>query len=89
MVCIEFTKHLLRHVDCGGLTVEAASLKPALEAAFAAYPRLRGYIVDDQDCIRQHVAVFVDNQLLRDRQSWDIPLQPESEVYVMQALSGG
>lgn len=86
---IEFTPQLGRHVECAALHADVTSLRPLLEAAFAAYPKLRGYLVDDQGAIRQHVAIFVDNKLLRNRQTWDIPLQPQSEVYVMQALSGG
>lgn len=86
---IEFTSHLKRHVVCPTVEVEATSLRVALRLVFDTNPALRGYVLDDQHHIRQHVAVFVDNQLLRDRVDWDIPLRPDSQVYVMQALSGG
>ena len=86
---IEFTRQLLRHVDCPSATVDAATLREALESVFALNPQLRGYVLDDQGSVRQHVAVFIDNQLVRQRESLDIPLAPTAEVYVMQALSGG
>ncbi|MFV0445362.1 MAG: MoaD/ThiS family protein [Planctomycetaceae bacterium] len=86
---IEFTSQLRKHVDCPPAEVAAASLRPALESLFAANPALRGYVLDDQHAIRQHVAIWVDNRLITNRTSWDVPLQPDSEVYVMQALSGG
>ena len=89
MPTIEFTSHLAQHLDCDAQSVEADSLSEALHAVFERYPRLRGYLLDDQDCIRKHVSIFVDNHMLRDRQSWDVPLRPDSVVYVMQALSGG
>ena len=86
---IEFTSQLQKHVESPAVDVEAVSLKPALDAVFAANPALRGYILDDQQAIRQHVAVWVDNRLVTDRSDWDVPLRPDSQVYVMQALSGG
>lgn len=86
---IEFTSHLRRHVNCPAVEVEAVSLRGALEQVFAQNPALRGYVLDDLSHIRQHVAVFVDNQLLGDRARWDVPLRADSQVYVMQALSGG
>ncbi|MEZ6064623.1 MAG: hypothetical protein R3B90_02695 [Planctomycetaceae bacterium] len=86
---IEFTPQLAKHVDCPARDSDAASLRTALDEAFAASPKLRGYILDDQSRLRQHVAIFVDNQLLRDRDNWNVPLRPESLVFVMQALSGG
>ncbi|MCA9042909.1 MAG: MoaD/ThiS family protein [Planctomycetaceae bacterium] len=86
---VEFTSHLARHVDCPPVEAEASSLSELLDAAFELSPRLAGHILDDQNRIRQHVAIFVDNRLLRDRDSWDVPLQSDSQVFVMQALSGG
>lgn len=86
---IEFTSQLQKHVACPAVEVDAASLQPAFEAIFDANPVLRGYVLDDQHAIRQHVAVWVDNRLVTDRTHWNVPLQPDSQVYVMQALSGG
>jgi len=86
---VEFTPHLARHLACPPRDVAALSLRAALEEVFASEPRLRGYLLEDHGAIRQHVALFVDGELLRDRVDWDVPLQPESRVFVMQALSGG
>ena len=86
---IEFTAQLQKHVDCPAVDVDAASLRTALEEVFASNPQLRGYVLTDQNSIRKHVAIFVDNQLLQDRDNWDVPLRTDSQVYVMQALSGG
>lgn len=86
---IEFTPQLTRHVECPPLVVQATTLREALDCAFEANEGLRGYIVDDQGAIRKHVAVFVNNQLVRDRQNIDFKLDKDAEIYVMQALSGG
>lgn len=86
---IEFTNQLARHVECPTEIVEADSVREALEVVFTRHPALRGYVMDDQGSVRKHVAVFVDNKMLQDLGSLDIPLTSNSEVFVMQALSGG
>ena len=60
-----------------------------LGAVFAQNPRLRGYVLDDQGALRRHMMVFVDGQQIRDREALSDAVGPASEVYVMQALSGG
>ncbi|MGB7346972.1 MAG: hypothetical protein WBD20_22300 [Pirellulaceae bacterium] len=89
MVHIEFTSHLSQHVQCKAKTVDAATLKDALYLVFDDAPRARGYILDDQGAVRKHVAIFIDSKLLVDRSNLNVPLGPNSQVYVMQALSGG
>ena len=86
---IEFTPHLARHLDCPAVSVPDHSLRAAFDHVFASNPKLRGYILEDQGSIRQHVVIFVDGTLVTDRRNWDLPLRPDSRVYVMQALSGG
>lgn len=88
MTRVHFTQHL-RHVAPGG-AVDAAgeTVGAALADVFARFPAVRGYVLDDQDRLRLHIAVFVDGQQVR-RDVLEYPLQPGSELYIMQALSGG
>jgi molybdopterin synthase sulfur carrier subunit len=58
---IEFTSHLQKHVACPAVDVEATTLRAALEEVFALSPQLRGYVLDDQNAIRQHVATQTPN----------------------------
>jgi sulfur-carrier protein len=89
MATIVFTQQLRRFTETPEVTADAATLRDALEAAFAVNPRLRGYIVDEQGHLRQHVAVFIDGLRVADRVSLNDPLRPDSNVHVLQALSGG
>ena len=89
MARVVFTANLQRHVQCPPTTVVASSVREALDAVFDATPRLRGYVVDERGALRKHMAVFVDGELIKDRSRLSDPLAPDSEVYVMQALSGG
>lgn len=53
------------------------------------YPGIRSYILDDQGQVRKHVNIFVDGKMINDREQLSDSLAANSEVYIMQALSGG
>ena len=86
---VTFTSALERHLSCPPQEVAAGTVREALEGAFAANPNVRGYVVDEQGALRKHVTVFVDGQAIRDRTGLSDGVSPESQIYVMQALSGG
>lgn len=90
MARVIFTPQLRRFLgETPALDTPATTLRSALEAAFAASPRLRGYILDDQGDLRANVVVFIDARRCLDRHRLDDALRPDSEVHVLQALSGG
>ena len=69
---------------------EAASAeREALDKVFEQNPGLKGYLLDDQDCLRRHVAISVDNVMIKDRIGLGDALGPNSEIYVLQSLTGG
>ncbi len=80
---------MARLVECSSAQSDALSLRAAFDDIFAERPRLRGYVLDEQGHLRQHVAVFVDGQLVEDRERMSVALTDQSEVYVLPALSGG
>lgn len=71
------------------LDVEGATVGSALAQLFHRHPQMRGYVLDEHGVIRHHVAIFVDGQAIRDKANLQHALSAQSEVYVMQALSGG
>lgn len=89
MATVVFTPNLERHVECPTRTVDGTTVRAVLDGVFAANPRLRGYVLDDQGALRRHMMVFVDGQQIGDRERLSDLVRPVSEVYVMQALSGG
>ncbi|WP_374673734.1 MoaD/ThiS family protein [Ideonella sp.] len=89
MPTVEFTPQLRRFTDTPRVASPAATLRAALEDAFQANPRLRGYVLDDQGALRANVVVFIDGERCRERLRLDQALQPASTVHVLQALSGG
>ena len=89
MPTVDFAPALTRHIPCPSQQVAGDTLRTALEAAFAAAPGLRSYVLDEQGCVRRHVAVFVNSQMITSRRELDIALQPRDRVTVIQALTGG
>jgi hypothetical protein len=88
LVQVHFTNHL-RHVAPGGaVTASGATIREVLADVFAKHPAIKGYVLDDQGRVRVHIAVFLDNTHIR-RDILDQPVTCDSELYIMQALSGG
>ena len=89
MAKVHFTSNLRRHVECAAMEVNASALHDALEQAFARNQRLKTYVLDDQGALRKHMRILIDGQAIADRQTFKDPVSPRSEIWVMQALSGG
>ena len=84
-----FTKNLQRHVPCPPTTAPGTTVKEVLDYIFNDIPRLRGYVVNERGAVRKHMTIFLDGELITDRRTLSDPVKENSEIYVMQALSGG
>lgn len=89
MVLVRFTENLARHCPVRDLDVAGATVREVLESAFAALPGVRSYVLDDQDGLRKHMAVFVDGDQIRDRVHLSDAVPAGAAIDVIQALSGG
>ena len=76
-------------VECPRREAPGATLREVLDGVFTDNPRLRGYVVDERGALRKHMIVFIDGRQIVDRERLSDPVEPRSEIYVMQALSGG
>jgi hypothetical protein len=86
---VVFAPAIQRHLPTPPCVVAASTVREALVQAFATQPALRDYIVDEQGALRKHVAIFIDDEQLRDRDNLDQSVMADAEIYVVQALSGG
>ena len=89
MAEITFTKHLERFLSAPRQRAVGGSVRVVLRNVFEVNPELRGYVLDDQDRLRKHIIVFIDGRMIRDRKGLSDSVEECSQVYVMQALSGG
>ena len=53
------------------------------------HPGISSYILDDQHKVRKHVNIFLNGHQLEDKDNLDVLVDDDSEIYILQALSGG
>jgi sulfur-carrier protein len=70
----------------GDVQVDGATLADVLTALDRRYPGIRFRIVTEQDRIRPHIRIFVEEEQLQDLSA---PLRRTDTVYIVCALSGG
>ena len=89
MATIRFTSHLVRHRPAPAVMAEGGTVAEVLAQGFEGDDLLRSYVLDEQGRVRKHVNIYLDGTLIRDRLRLSDPVGPRSEIYVLQALSGG
>ena len=87
---IEFSLQLSEHVDCPvrGELAEG-TLRAGLSKWFEQYPKLSDYLLDSEGLLRGHLSVFIDGEMVVQAEALDTQIQQGSEVFFMQAISGG
>jgi hypothetical protein len=83
MPTVSFTYAIQRHVPCPTATVKGATVREALDAAFAGNPAARGYVLDDQGALRPHMVVFVNGRQIRDRTGLSDALPADADVHCL------
>jgi molybdopterin synthase sulfur carrier subunit len=89
MAQVRFTSWLRELVPDDAVDVDGGTVGDALASLFATIPQIRGYVLDDRGSLRKHVCVFADGKRLPRDATMSHPIRQDSELYVMQALSGG
>jgi len=89
MATVRFTPNIQPHVSCPTLDVARGTLREVLENYFLTNVQARGYVLDDQGRLRQHMVIFVDGDQVHDRDNLSDPVATGSVIDVLQALSGG
>jgi sulfur-carrier protein len=65
--------------------VSGTTVVEALAALETAYPPLRGWILDEQGCIREHIQIFVNGTRTEDSDEID----ETARIHVLPAITGG
>jgi sulfur-carrier protein len=89
MARICFTSHLRAVGPTGPARYDGATLAEVLAAVAQDFPHLPSYIFDDQGKIRRHIAVFIDGLMQPRESALTLRLNEDSEIHILQALSGG
>jgi molybdopterin converting factor small subunit len=89
MPTVSFASHLRDLAPPDSHPVTGETVAEALGQVWRQFPALRSYILDDQGAVRRHIAIFVDGSRITDLQCQSDPVRQDSEICVLQALSGG
>ncbi|MEO6168564.1 MAG: MoaD/ThiS family protein [Chitinophagales bacterium] len=90
MPIVKFTNALKRFFP--GLKdtpTHGKTLEEILREVEASYPGISSYLLDEQHRLRRHVNIFIDGTLLSDRDGLKDSFSENSEIFIIQALSGG
>ena len=92
VVASALTRWLAPAAEASGelsLQLSGDSVEQCLQQLFSAHPSLRSYVVDERGAVRHHVALFIDGVALQPKSNLGLAVDKDSEIYIMQALSGG
>ncbi|MDB4539650.1 MAG: hypothetical protein P8M17_06820 [Saprospiraceae bacterium] len=90
MAIVKFTYALKRfYPNLSDLELEVKNVNEILEKIDTRYIGIKNYLVDERGALRKHVNIFVDGELILDRIKMTDSVDHTSEIFIMQALSGG
>jgi hypothetical protein len=92
MARVELTQHLFQffpELKGRELVVEASTLAEVMQEMEKIAPGFAFYVCDERGRLRQHVNVFIQEEMLLDRRHLTDRVTADSRVLIMQALSGG
>jgi hypothetical protein len=89
MATVRFTQNIQRHVLCPTREIAGSTLREVLNEYFRENEQARGYVLDEQGKVRQHMVVFIDGEMAVDRDRLSDPVKENSLIDVIQSLSGG
>jgi molybdopterin converting factor small subunit len=67
------------------VVVDGATVREVLLRMEERHPRLAGWVLDERDCIRPHVNVFLNGE----RATAEAATGPDDRIHVLPAISGG
>ena len=87
---INFTSALKRfYPNLESVNIEATTIAEALAVLEGKYTGLSDFLVDEQGVLRQHINIFIGDQMLSDRDKLTDRVGDKDEILIFQALSGG
>ena len=90
MAQVKFTPNLKRFFpDLRECEIDAATVADIVTAVDRRWRGLGDYIIDEQGALRKHVNIFIDDELLRDKQALSDRVSADTRIFIVQALSGG
>jgi molybdopterin synthase sulfur carrier subunit len=90
MATIKFTYALKRFFPkLKDTPASGTTLQEIFKEIESSCPGLQSYVLDERGSLRRHVNIFIDGRMINDRNKLSDTFSSNSEIYIMQALSGG
>lgn len=92
MITINITGFLTDFTDGrAAITLDSSpsTVGEALNQLWESHVGLRDRVVNEQGQVRPHVNVFVDAENIRRKEQLNTPLEANSEITILPAVSGG
>lgn len=88
---VRFTTHLQRFFPelKQGVQIEGHTVAQVVAALENRYPGMADYLIDERGALRKHVNIFIDDDLITDRQTLSDSVTHSNRIFIFQALSGG
>lgn len=90
MAQVRFTRHLVQFFPTlKPCEIEASTVAGLVAALNHQHPGISQYILDETGRLRRHVNIFVGDEPIADRVGLTDRINSDSNVFILQALSGG
>ena len=90
MAIVKFTSHLKRfYPSLSQERTHSINVKELIDELEQKYSGISDYLLDSSGQLREHVNVFLNGEMIVDREKLGDSLKADDEVYIMQAISGG
>ncbi len=87
---IQMARGLRVHVDVPALVnVEGGTAREAIDALVGIHPPLKRLVLDDALRLRRHVNIYVNDELIVDREQLSDGVCDGDTLYILPAVSGG
>jgi molybdopterin converting factor small subunit len=87
---IRMARGLRVHVDVpAAVTVDGSTARQAIDSLILAHPELSRFVLDDANRLRQHVNIYINDEMIDDRIELSDCLRQGDTLYILPAVSGG
>jgi hypothetical protein len=92
MAHVTLTSHLFAffpQLEGQELEVEASTVAEVVQGLEEIAPGFAFYVCDERGRLRRHVNIFLGSERVSDTRTLSDPVDGDTRVFIMQALSGG
>lgn len=90
MAKVKFTSALKRFFPTlTQIETEGDTVRDVLDNIEKIYPGISSYLIQDDGTLRKHINIFIQGNMIENRQILNDTVKHNDELLIIQALSGG